>query len=70
VFLINKYLKDYKIIDKKKFDNLYNCVSHINCDDTHTLKTLFSELYYSSNRSQEKDIVIYKDYIKLLYFEA
>ncbi|MFA5917774.1 MAG: hypothetical protein WC850_06085 [Candidatus Gracilibacteria bacterium] len=70
VFLINKYLKDYKSIDKKKFDNLYNCVSHINCDDTHTLKTLLSELYYSSKGNQEKDIVNYKDYIKLLYFET
>nr|MDD3720176.1 hypothetical protein [Candidatus Gracilibacteria bacterium] len=70
VFLINKYLKDYKRIDKNKFDVLNNCISHVSCSDTSILKSIDKEIDLTSNKTQEFDIKNYKDYINLLYFEA
>lgn len=70
VFLINKYLKEYKSTDKKKFDSLNNCVSHVSCDDVSILKNIDNELYLTSKRTQANDIKTYNDYIKLLYYEA
>jgi hypothetical protein len=60
--LINK-LKAYENIDKQKYNNLLECISMVNCKDVSLLNGISED-----GLQQSIDIDIYKDYMKILYY--
>lgn len=68
VILINKKLQTLKNIDKRKYDNLYNCIKQKSCEDTSEIEKIEMEFKYFNNPKTENNFKTYNDYIKLLYF--